>query len=129
MGIFKYYDFGHTEIFAFDDFIVNQFKENITVKKQDNDDLKSFIETHYKDKNITYISNRVTSYSVNPLLYMEAEKIANLVAIAIISGNKNRRANAEFEGQFYNKPHAIFDNLTQAIKWGRTIIDKENEKA
>ena len=71
---------------------------------------------------MAYISNRVTSYSVNPLVYKEVEKMSNLVAIAIIPNDLKMRQSAEFEKQFFNKPFEIFNNLTDAINWVEKIV-------
>ena len=62
------------------------------------------------------------------MIYREIERIPNLLGIAIIPGNKKMRTNAEFEKTFYNKPYGIFNNLSDAIKWTQTIIDKANDK-
>ena len=128
MGIFKYINQEHAEVFIFDDFIIKQVREGYVINKEHNDQLKSYLKTNFKDRKVAYISNRIVSYSVDPLIYKEAEKIPNLVAIAVIPGNQKMRDNAEFEKQFYNKPYGIFDNLTDAIAWVSTIIKKNNEK-
>lgn len=70
----------------------------------------------------------MTSYSVNPLVYKEVEKMSNLVAIAIIPNDETMRQSAEFERQFYNKPFEIFDHLTDAIDWVKKIISRKNEE-
>jgi hypothetical protein len=77
---------------------------------------------------MAYISNRVSSYSVNPLVYKQAEKIPNLVAIAVIPSNEKIRISAQYESQFYDRPFGIFDNLSDAIQWVQKIIEKENQK-
>ncbi|WP_290697667.1 hypothetical protein [Lacinutrix sp.] len=128
MGLFHYHDIGHAEIFAFDDFFVKQIKASVVITKEHNKVLKAFIKKHYNTRNVAYISNRIVSYSVDPLVYKEAEKIPSLVAIAVIPGDENMRANAEFERQFYDRPFGIFDNLTKAMKWAQTIINEENKK-
>ncbi|WP_299522705.1 hypothetical protein [Winogradskyella sp.] len=128
MGLFHYYNSGHAEIFVFDDFLVKQIKEGESIDKEELEIFNEVLEKHFKNKNMAYISNRITSYSVNPLVYKEAEKISNMVAVAIIPATPKMRANAEYERQFYNKPFGIFDNLSKAIKWVHKIIEKENSK-
>ena len=128
MGMFHYYNSNYAEIFIFDDFLIKQIKEGVVITPEHNKELKKLISKHFKDKNFAYISNRVESYTVDPMVYKEAVKIPNLVAMAIIPSTENMRANAEFEKKFYNKPYGIFDNLTDAIKWVHSIIDIENQK-
>ena len=126
MGLFHYYDIGHAEIFVFDDFLIKQVKEGATIDMEETEEFKVILEAHFNKKNMAYISNRVTSYSVNPLVYKEAEKISNMVAIAIIPATEKMRASAKYESQFYDKPFGIFDTLSEAIKWVHKIIEKEN---
>ncbi|WP_299224242.1 hypothetical protein [uncultured Psychroserpens sp.] len=127
MGMFRYYDIGHAEVFIFDDFLIKQVKEGALIDQEETEEFKVILKEHFSDKNMAYISNRVTSYSVNPLVYKEAEKISNLVAIAIIPGDEKMRASAEYESQFYNRPFGIFESLSEAIQWVHKIIEKENE--
>jgi hypothetical protein len=129
MGMFHYYDIGHAEVFIFDDFLIKQVREGELVDQEKVDEFKLILKTHFDGKNMAYISNRVFSYSVNPLVYKQAEKIPNLVAIAVIPANKKIHASATFENQFYDRPFGIFENLSDAIQWVHTIIEKENKKS
>ncbi|MDH7914008.1 hypothetical protein [Winogradskyella sp. SYSU M77433] len=128
MGIFKYYDIGHAEVFVFDDFLIKQVKEGVIIDLKETDALKEVLEENFKGRNVAYISNRMTSYSVNPLVYKEIENISNLVAIAIIPNNHLKKSNAEYEKQFFKKPFGVFDSLDEAIKWVHHIISKENSE-
>lgn len=124
--MFHYYDIGHAEVFVFDDFLIKQIKEGISIDLKETKQLKAILKKHFSKKNIVYISNRVTSYSVNPLVYKEVEKISNLVAIAIIPNNEKMLQSAIYEKEFYNKPFEIFNNLNDAIIWVSKILEKEN---
>ena len=128
MGMFRYYDIGHAEVFIFDDFLIKQVREGEVVDQKETEEFKIILKEHFDGKNMAYISNRVTSYSVNPLVYKDAEKIPNLVAIAVIPANDKIRASAKYEGQFYDRPFGIFENLSDAIQWVHKIIEKENQK-
>lgn len=128
MGIINYYNISHAEVFVFDDFLIKQVKEGVTIDLEETEELKLILKEHFDGKNVAYISNRVTSYSVNPLVYKEVEKMSNLVAIAIIPNDETMRQSAEFERQFYNKPFEIFDHLTDAIDWVKKIISRKNEE-
>lgn len=125
MGMFKYYNLPHAEVFIFDDFLIKQVKEGELVSYKETETFKELLDIHFKNKKVAYISNRVHSFSINPMVYKEAEKIPNLIAVAIIPGSESMRSNAEFEKQFYHKPYGIFDNLTDAIAWVKTVFDKE----
>ena len=75
MGIINYYNISHAEVFVFDDFLIKQVKEGVKIDLEETEELKLILEEHFKNKKMAYISNRVTSYSVNPLVYKEVEKI------------------------------------------------------
>lgn len=122
MGIIKYYNFDDFELFVFDEFIINQIKEGVNIQPKHNDILNDIIQKNFSGKNMVYISNRVKSYSVNPLIYPETEKIPNLVAIALIPKTKIMRRSAEFERQFFDKPYEIFDNLSDAVEWAHKLL-------
>ncbi len=126
--MFHYYDFPDSEVFTFDDFLINQIKEGASIQTHHNEDLKLVIQKHFKGKSIAYISNRVMSYSVDPLVYKETEKILNLVAIAIIPKTETMYRSANYERQFFKKPYKIFNNLSDAVAWVHRIIQNENER-
>ena len=111
MGIIKYYNYEDLELFVFDEFIINQIKEGAVIQPDHNNIINDTVKKHFSGKNMVYISNRVKSYSVNPLIYAETEKIPNLVAIALIPKTKLMRRSAEYERKFFDKPYEIFDNL------------------
>ncbi|MFC7443975.1 hypothetical protein [Mesoflavibacter profundi] len=129
MGIINYYNISHAEVLVFDDFLIKQVKEGVKIDLEETKELKLILKEHFKNKKMAYISNRVTSYSVNPLVYKEVEKMSNLVAIAIIPKDETMRQSAEFERQFFNKPFEIFENLSDAIQWVQKIILNENKEA
>jgi hypothetical protein len=71
-------------MFVFDEFLICQIKEGADIRPELNERLNKIIQIHFEGKNIVYISNRVNSYSADPLTYSETEKIPNLVAIAVV---------------------------------------------
>lgn len=72
-----------------------------------------------------YISNRIHSYSIDPLGYYEAIKMfPNLKGYAIVSQNNRLRNLAVLEKLFIKRPVRIFDDLEKATKWAQQIITK-----
>lgn len=124
MGIIKYHNYEDGEVFVFDEFIINQVKEGVLIEPYHNDILNDIMQKHFSGKNMVYISNRVKSYSVNPLIYPETEKIPNLIAIGLIPKTDTMRRNAEYEKKFYGKPYEIFEDLVSAIQWAHNIIKR-----
>ena len=70
-----------------------------------------------------FISNRIHSYSIDPLGYYEAIKMfPNLKGYAIVSQDNRRRTLAVLEKLFIKKPVRVFDNLDKAAKWAEQRI-------
>lgn len=127
MSMFHYYNFPHCEAFVFDEFLITQIREGITIKPEHNKELREVIDKHFTNKNVVYISNRFFSYAVDPLTYLGTSKIYNLLAIAIVSESEIGKTNAQLESMFYKKKFAIFPTLSEAMAWVNGIIT-ENEK-
>ncbi len=122
MGMFHYYDLPRAELFIFDEFLVCQIREGMEIHPEHSQKLNEIIQKHFTGKNIVYISNRVNSYSVDPLTYVETERIPNLVAIAMISESPLMKQNTEYELDFFDKPYKIFNSLSKAVEWVNTIL-------
>ncbi|HBL79054.1 MAG: hypothetical protein CL527_01115 [Aequorivita sp.] len=117
MGMFHYYKFPESEVFIFDNFIVNQFEEGVTVTPEHNDKLRKVLDEHFANKKVVYISNRYFNYAVDPLTYLETSKIHKLIAIAIVAKTDLAKSNARLESMFYKKKFEVFDTLSEAMAW------------
>jgi hypothetical protein len=131
MGMFHYYEFKESQVFIFDNFLVNQIKEGITVIPAHNDKLRKVIDKHFANKKMVYISNRYFNYAVDPLTYLETSKIHNLVAMAIVADTVIAKSNAALESMFYKKKFEVFETLSEAMAWvqiqlAESEITKEN---
>ncbi|WP_452220998.1 hypothetical protein [Lacinutrix salivirga] len=122
MGIIKHFNNQDFEVFIFDDFIINQIKEGVAIEPYHNDILNKIVQKYYSNKDLVYISNRVNSYSVDPLIYAKTESIPNIIAIALVPKTEIMRSNAEYERDFYDRPYKIFDTLTEAIVWVSSLV-------
>ncbi len=122
MGIIKYLEFDDTEVFIFDEFIINQIKEGVSIGPHHNDLLNDIVQEFFSGRNMVYISNRAHSYAVNPLIYSATEQIPNLIAIAVITNKMAMRKSAEYERNFYDKPYKIFEGLKDAIVWVEAVL-------
>ncbi|HMQ45239.1 hypothetical protein [Mariniflexile maritimum] len=122
MGIITYLNEKDSELFIFPNFIINQVKEGVLVESHHNDILNTIIHRYFRNREMVYISNRVNSYTVNPLIYNETEKIPNLIAIAMIPETDTMRKNAEYERTFFDKPYEIFETLGEAIFWAHQLV-------
>ena len=116
------------------DFGTTYFHENILIARLDegvlfdvdsNQKLLDLGSEIFEGKNYGYISHRVNSYAVNPMVYFESANARNLKAIAVVSENEMTRRNAEeVERKFYkdNNCFQVFQTLEEAVTWIRTRI-------
>lgn len=106
------------------------FKENILIAEMDegilfdvenNRKLLTIGRTHFSGESYGYISYRVNSYAVNPMVYLESASTSNLKAIAVVTTNDTCKNNAILERQFYKESNSfeIFSNLEEAVNWMR----------
>jgi hypothetical protein len=112
--------FGTLELFQ--NYVIAEMKEGITVIPEYNDELATIAETFYKNRPFAYITNRKNSYSVDPQTYLRTAKIENLVAFIVVSKEPVKHSNLALEKIFYNKPIELFEDLGQAIEWAEEIL-------
>tara|TARA_R110002050_G_scaffold182014_2_gene315478 strand:- start:19 stop:396 length:378 start_codon:yes stop_codon:yes gene_type:complete len=118
-------DFG--EIHVFQNFIVVFMDEGITVKPEYNPYLVDIANKYFKNRPFGYITYRIHSYAVNPLVYIETSKIKNLAAFAIVSTNGLKKSNVEIEKRFMTKPFEHFTDLDVAKKWVDSFIKSHQD--
>lgn len=73
-------------------------------------------------KPFVYISNRTNSYSIKPMDYKYINKVPTMKSFGIVTYSEVGRSNAELESNFCKKPFRIFDNLTEAVIWGKGFL-------
>ncbi len=73
-------------------------------------------------KPFVYISNRIHSYSIKPIDYKYLNKVPSLKAVGLVYYNEVGLSNAELEAKFCKKQFRVFDNLTEAVIWGKGFL-------
>lgn len=116
-----HFEFGENQVFEY--YVIVLMKEGITVKPKHNKSLEMVAEKYFKGKKFGYISLRVNSYAVDPLVYIETSKIENLVAFAVVAHDGLKESNVELEKLFYTKPFQIFHDLEKAKDWILQVIE------
>ena len=117
MKSIRHYDLGFAEVFIYEFYLLVQVKEGYAVEINDIDFLHALIDKYFKDRKFIYISNRVNSYSVNPLIYPKVAAIENLVGMAVVADTDIKIKTAIFEKSFSSKPFQICSTLDEAIIW------------
>lgn len=116
-------DFG--KVLIHDNILIAKLDEGILFDVASNKKLLEIGAEIFKGKDYGYISHRVNSYAVDPMVYMESAKTSNLKAIAVVSENNLTRKNAEVvEKKFYkdNNCFGVFQTLEEAVAWMNTRI-------
>lgn len=118
-------------IWVHDKILINEMNEGALLDAETN---KMILETGtriFKNEVFGYISHRVNSYAVNPMVYRDSAEHPLLKAIAVVSENQMVRESARVEQQFYTNKNSfkIFDSLEEAKIWMTEVLDsysKEN---
>ena len=111
------FDFGKVTII--DNILIAELNEGILFDVDNNRKLLNLGNKIFKGMPYGYISNRVNSYAVNPMIYLESSSTKNLKAIAVVSINKVCQQNIVLEKQFYKEENSfeVFDTLEAAMNW------------
>ncbi|MFD2561126.1 SpoIIAA family protein [Aquimarina rubra] len=120
----KYYDLGFAKVEIQEDFLKNTITEGFLVKPEHNKLLLEFVRKYFNNKPFVYISNRVNSYSVDPTVYHETEKIDSLAGIAVVSKNHRQRKLTELESRFFQKKIKYFTDINEALEWKNQLLEK-----
>ena len=115
--------FDFCEMMVYDKYIIVVVKEGINIEPKHNDVLLEVSSTHFKNKPFVYIANRIHSYSVDPKIYYETNKISNLMGLAVVSHNYKAKNNAEIEKLFFKKPLETFSKIEDAIDWANKMTE------
>lgn len=115
-------DFGKVTII--DNILIAELNEGILFDVDNNRKLLNLGNKIFKGMPYGYISNRVNSYAVNPMIYLESSSTKNLKAIAVVSCNPVVQQNTVLEKQFYKEENSfeVFDTLEAAINWIKSRI-------
>lgn len=110
-------DFG--KVWFKDNILIAELNEGILLDVESNRKLLAIGKKNFGNAPYGYISYRVNSYAVNPMVYLESASISNLKAIAVVTSNDMCRNNAVLERQFYKDSNSfeIFSTLEEAIAW------------
>lgn len=112
VGVFYFY--GNIIVFEAYEGVVVSYKTGFSI-------LLKFLSI-LGTKPFVYISNRVNSYSINPVDYKYVNNIPTLKSLGIVYYNEMGKANAELEEKFCKKPFQIFNNLTEAFIWAKNNL-------
>ncbi|MEE2772801.1 MAG: hypothetical protein VX712_11340 [Bacteroidota bacterium] len=112
-----------TTLKFYKNFVVSTVHENSNLDESEIQELKDVIIDYYQNRPFVYISNRLHSYSVNPLIYVNLVQLNLLKGICIVCEDFNRLQTANFERQFATMPFDLFQDLEEAKAWAKGLIN------
>ncbi|MBT8278696.1 MAG: hypothetical protein KJO41_06820 [Bacteroidia bacterium] len=121
------YVFGKVEVYDY--YMIVTMNAGIHISPEHNNILEDLVLTYYYDKPFVYLTHRKNSYSVDPVIYFETDKIENMVGFGVIAEVPVSGGNAEIEKLFLNKPFKIFLNRDEAVHWAKQRIEDELKRS
>ncbi|HET7360493.1 MAG TPA: hypothetical protein VFI78_01020 [Salinimicrobium sp.] len=116
-------NFGTIKIYE-DNLLVSELKEGILFDVESNRQLLTIGTEAFKGKPYAYISNRINSYAVNPMVYRESADYQNLKAIAVVTNCPYGQKSAQVEQKFYKYKNSfeIFKTFEEAKSWVKRAL-------
>jgi len=111
------------------DHVIAIMHEGIVVSVENNAILIKIAEKHFKKKPFVYITHRIHSYSVDPIVYIKTAKIPNLVGFAVVSNDPIQKTLTKYEKSFFEKEFRRFDDMKSALAWKDKMVKKHPYKA
>jgi len=114
--VFMYQSYHFGDVYYLPQMIITEFAEGINFTYNEAEQfIETVIQIYGKKEKVVYISNRINSYSVNPMDWIKIKgKFKNLKGIGIINYNKR---------MFCSYPIKDFHSLEEAYYWGIEIIE------
>ena len=114
-----------------DRILINEMDEGALLDVETNRRILKIGSEIFENEVFGYISHRINSYAVNPMVYRDSAEHPLLKAIAVVSQSEMRRENARIEQQFYTNKNSfkIFSSLEEAMAWMNEVLSsysKEN---
>ncbi len=116
-------DIGTVQVF--DNYMVANYNEGITVTLERVYQLIGISEIHFRDRRFGFISYRKNSYAIDPTIYNYVRELKNLKAYAIVSVKEMDMHNFNIEKMFYKKPMKFFIDYDNALAWVKRKVAKK----
>ena len=117
------HDFG--KLIVGDRFVIGEMKEGSDIHLDTVTRIIDIANSHFKGERWAYISNRIHSYSLQPLVYRQAfEFEKNMVAFAVVTNQDPKLVMAEMEKKIVEERFnfSYFGELDRAITWIKSVI-------
>jgi len=116
-------------VYIFDQFVITEFNQGITVDEDCFLNLLQILENASVEKeHFGFISNRVNSYAVDAFAYKKVTQYAiRTYTSAFVIYTKRMEIAVSFEEYVYSQKLSIFSEMETAIKWLYSEFSKPKE--
>lgn len=113
-----------------DRILINEMDEGALLDVETNRKILKIGSEIFEKEVFGYISHRINSYAVNPMVYRDSAEHPLLKAIAVVSESEMRRENARIEQQFYTNKNSfqIFSSLEEAMTWMNEVLSSYSKE-
>ena len=119
IGTFRFYE----------QIVVGQVREGLQISLENVLPLLALSWEAYRKTSVVYISDRKYSYSLDPTMYYEVQKLApHITGYAWIVYNDINRQIAELEARFLQCPCAIHPSMSDALQWSLDLLKNKDQK-
>lgn len=116
--------FNFCTVHIYDTYLIVEIDEEVSIKSPHIDLLINVVDTYYRNKPFVYISKRTYFYSVEPIVFVGAHEIENLLGFAVIGKKTDDEREKNLVLGFTDKPFKYFDTVEDAIKWAEELLAK-----
>ncbi len=122
------YDFDFGNVSFYSNFLITELNEGVCFNIEDALKIAELVTIHFKNRPFGYISNRVNSYSLIPVNYLKIKEVfPSIEAFAAVTYSEIQKSVLKVENSFLNGMLSDFDNLSDAVTWVQSKLDKEGD--
>ncbi|WP_298538557.1 hypothetical protein [uncultured Aquimarina sp.] len=121
------YNLDFCKLDVYQNYMIAVMKEGIVVSEKNNSILIKIAEKHFKKAPFVYITHRIHSYAVDPIIYIKTAKVPNLLGFAVVSNDPKQKVQTTYEKSFFKKEFRQFDDVESALTWKDDLINKYKE--
>ncbi len=112
------YDLEIGQVSFYKNFLVIEVAEGISFNQEKAKQLSKLTDLHFENRPFGYISNRINSYSLEPMDYLKIKEILpNIKAFAVVAYTNSQKASVRIENMFHPDGLVTFEHIDDAVTW------------
>lgn len=118
---------GLGEFEFFEGYFIGRIYDGVNAGPDFVNELSGLIQKHYHGKPVIYISDRVNSYSLDPIATMDLIERNNIRFAGVITYSQRQKRTYPFEERFIDGiTMCNFDSLDAALSWAKQKYQEIN---